>query len=132
MRWVFAFWGALLAAIALAGAVFFDFLDPAEPALFGGAVATMAILAALVWRLRADVAGEQYLRAHPDVSLPVPWLGVAIALLAYSLEVGWWLSLIAGGMIVAGIVGLVGERRAERETLRRAEQHAGLEGHPPW
>ena len=116
MRWVFAFWGALMAAIAIAGAVFFGFSDAVEGALFGGTVAAMAILTAVVWRVRAD---EEYVRAHPDISMPVPWLAIAIALLAYGFEVGWWLSLIAGGMLVAGVIALVRERRAEHEAVRR-------------
>jgi len=125
---VFLLWGALMAAIGVSGVLFFGFPDPEEPALFGGTVATMLILAALVWWRRWGRVDEDYLRAHPDVSPPIPWLGVSIGLLAYSLEVGWWLALIAGGMIVAGIAGVVRERHAQRAALRRGVAQRAWEG----
>jgi hypothetical protein len=117
---VFAFWAGLLAVVLVIGLLFFGFPDPEPIALFGGSAALMAILAALIAVRRWDVLGEDYLRAHPDVSPPVPWLGVSLGLLALSLEVGWWLSLIAGGMVLAGLAGLARERRAERRALREA------------
>jgi uncharacterized membrane protein YfcA len=128
VRWTFVFWGALMAVIGGAGAVIFGFSDPEEPALFGSTVAAMMILGGVVWMRRWDRVDEEYLRAHPDVSPPIPWIGVSIGLLAYSLEVGWWLSLIAGGMIVAGLAGLVRERRAAREALRRGVAQEAWEG----
>ena len=127
----FLLWGAMMAVIGLCGVVIFGFTDAEEPALFGGTVATMLVLAALVWRRRWGRIDEEYLRAHPDLSPPIPWIGVSIGLLAYSLEVGWWLSLIAGGMIVAGIAGLVRERRAQRTAIRRAVQQNAWEGRWP-
>jgi hypothetical protein len=119
---VFLLWGALLAVILLAGLIFFGFPDPETPALFGASVAVMAILAALIAVRRWDAIDEEYLRSHPDVSPPVAWLGVSFGLLAYSLEVGWWLSLIAAGMVVVGLAGVVRERRAERRALRAARE----------
>jgi hypothetical protein len=122
MRWagVAALWGGMLAAIAVVGLAVFGFPDSEEPILFGGAVATMVVLAVVLTRRgEADLA---FLRSQPDVSLPVPWLGVAVALLALSLEVGYWLTLIATGMIAVGAAGLVRELRAERAELRRARE----------
>jgi hypothetical protein len=121
MKWrhVFLFWGALMAVIFVVGLLFYGFHDIAPKALFGGTVAVMLGLTALLaWR-RWDAADEAYLRAHPDLSPPVPFLGIACGLLAYSLEVGWWLSLIAGGMVVFGLGGLIRERRAQRRALAR-------------
>jgi hypothetical protein len=129
VRWAFAFSAVLLAVICLIGALFFSLPDPEEPILFGSSVAILLIVGGLIsWR-RWDAQDEEYLRAHPDISPPIPWLGVSIGLLAYSLEVGWWLSLIAGGMIVFGIGGLVRERRAQRAALRRGLAQATWEGH---
>ena len=119
---VFLLWGGLLGVILVVGLLFFGFRDPEAPALFGGSVAVMAILAALIALRRWDAVDEEYLRSHPDISPPVAWLGVSCGLLAYSLEVGWWLSLIAAGMIVVGLAGLVRERRAERRALRAARE----------
>jgi hypothetical protein len=124
LRWVFLFWGALLGAILLVGLLVFGFLDPEPIAMFGGAVAVMAILTGVIAVRRLDAFDEEYLRAHPDVSPPIPWLGVSLGLLAYSLEVGWWLSLIAGGMVVAGVAALVRERRAERRALGAGRETA--------
>jgi hypothetical protein len=127
MRWTFVFagWGLLLALIAAAGELFFGFPDWEEYALFGAAVATMAILAAVVWPVDERADG---LRVQADVSLPVPWVGVAVALVAYGFEVGWWLTLIAGAMLLSGLIALVRERRADRQALRRARQQAAWEG----
>lgn len=119
---VFLLWGALLGAILVTGLIFFGFSGPEAPALFGGSVAVMAILAALIALRRWDAIDEEYLRSHPDISPPVAWLGVSFGLLAYSLEVGWWLSLIGAGMVVVGLAGLVRERRAERRALRAAQE----------
>ena len=120
MRWrmVALFWGGLMAVIGLAGLLIFGFFDPEPIALFGGTVAVMVLLAALLALRRWDHLDEEFLRSHPDVSPPVPLLGVSCGLLAYSLEVGWWLSLIAGGMTVLGLGGLIREKRAERRALR--------------
>jgi peptidoglycan/LPS O-acetylase OafA/YrhL len=131
VRWTFVFWGLLMAVIAVVGVIAFGFDDPEEPALFGSTVATMMILGGVVWMRRWDRVDEEYLRAHPDISPPIPWIGVSIGLLAYSLEVGWWLSLIAGGMIVFGLGGLVRERRAARAALRRGVAQETWEGRRP-
>jgi uncharacterized membrane protein YfcA len=127
MRWrtVFLFWAALMAVIFIVGLLVFGFHDVEPPALFGGTVAVMLVLTVLVaWR-RWDRRDDARLRAHPDLSPPIPWLGVSCGLLAYSLEVGWWLSLIAGGMVVAGIAALARELVAERRFL-----HAATAAHP--
>jgi hypothetical protein len=50
----------------------------------------------------------------PEISPPAAWLGVSVALLALSVVLGFWLTLIAAGMCGAGIGGIVRERRAER------------------
>jgi hypothetical protein len=113
----FALWGAFMAVIFIVGLLFFGFRDVEPIPLFGGVVAVMVLLAALIAVRRWGVLDAGRLRAHPDVSPPMPWLGVSISLLAFSVEVGWWLSLIAGGMIAVGIGGLIRELRAEREAL---------------
>lgn len=117
---VFWFWGLLMAGILAVGAFVFGFNDTAPPALLGGTVALMAVLGAIVMGLRLDKPDEEYLRSHPDISPPMPLIGVSIGLLAFSVEVGWWLSLIAAGMIAFGIGGVVRERMVERGMLRRA------------
>jgi uncharacterized MnhB-related membrane protein len=56
------------------------------------------------------------LRRAPDLSLASGLVALAIAMLLLSALVGEWLLLIGGGTLVAGLVWLARELRAERRV----------------
>jgi hypothetical protein len=99
-------WALLLAVhttvlVALGG-------DTLEVALLGGAAAGVAVLALVAAvRRHAEVA-----RAVPDLSPPAALAAVAVAGLVVGSELGMWLLLISGGLLVLALGGLVREGRA--------------------
>jgi hypothetical protein len=127
---VFFWWGVLMGVIGLVGILFFGFADPANRWLFMGVCAFWAGIAALLWITgygRNLVGG---VRALPDASPPVPLLALATVLAAIGAEFGWWLSLLAAGMGLIAISGLVRESRAQRAELgaaREAEATAAVD-----
>ncbi len=107
--------GALLIVIAV-GVSVFDIVDPETPALQGGAAIVLLVLAgylALGYRGAPD-AGDRTARVIPDSSVAAAWVAVSLATMALGAELGLWLVLIAGGMLLVGIGGLVRESRASR------------------
>jgi hypothetical protein len=100
---VFLAWALLLAVhttvlVALGG-------DTLEVALLGGAAAGVAVLALLA-ALRGRAEGP---RVVPDLSPPAALAAVAVAGLVVGSELGTWLVLIAGGLLVVALAGLVRE-----------------------
>lgn len=91
--------------------------DVETPALLGGAAAAVLILAIAVAILRPGPAAR--ISANPDASLATAWTAVSLTLLALSPIAGFWLTLIAAGMLVVGIGGLTRELSAQRQALRR-------------
>jgi hypothetical protein len=96
-------WALLLAAhttvlVALGG-------DTLEVALLGGAAAGVAVLALVVALRRRGEAP----RAMPDLSPPAALAAVAVAGLVVGSELGMWLLLISGGLLVLALAGLVRE-----------------------
>jgi hypothetical protein len=96
-------WALLLAVhatvlVALGG-------DPLEVALLGGAAAGVAVLALVVALRRRDEAP----RAMPDLSPPAALAAVAVAGLVVGSELGMWLLLISGGLLLLALAGLVRE-----------------------
>jgi hypothetical protein len=96
-------WALLLAVhttvlVALGG-------DTLEVALLGGAAAGVAVLA-LVVALRRRDEGPLALR---DLSPPAALAAVAVAGLVVGSELGMWLLLISGGLLVLALAGLVRE-----------------------
>jgi hypothetical protein len=83
--------------------------DTLEVALRGGAATGVALLAGLAALLRRDAAR---VRRVPDLSPPAALAGVALAGLVVGSELGTWLLLIAGGLLVLALAGLVREGRA--------------------
>jgi hypothetical protein len=81
------------------------------PAIFGSAAALIWVvgLVVLLWP-----AGRPRVRALPDLSLPSVLVAVAIAMLVLGALVGEWLVLLGAGALVAGLVGVGRELRAER------------------
>jgi hypothetical protein len=71
-----------------------------EVGLLGGAAAGCAVLAAVVavWRGRE--------RSVPELSLPTMLAAVAVAGLVLGGELGTWLILISGGLLVVAVVEL--------------------------
>jgi len=102
-------WAALLAVhtivlIALGG-------DPLEYLLLGGAALGVALLGLLVAALRRR-GDPDALRTVPDLSPPAALAAVAVAGLVVGTELGSWLLLIAAGLLVVALAGLVREGRA--------------------
>jgi hypothetical protein len=96
-------WALLLAIhttvlVALGG-------DTLEVALLGGAAAGVAVLA-LVAAFRRRPQGA---RVVPDLSPPAALAAVAVAGLVVGSELGMWLLLISGGLLVLALAGLVRE-----------------------
>jgi hypothetical protein len=96
-------WALLLAAhttvlVALGG-------DALEIALLGGAAAGVAVLALVVALRRRDEGP----RAMRDLSPPAALAAVAVAGLVVGSELGMWLLLISGGLLVLALGGLVRE-----------------------
>jgi hypothetical protein len=96
-------WALLLAVhtmvlVALGG-------DTLEIALLGGAAAGVAVLA-LVVALRRRDEGPRGVR---DLSPPAALAAVAVAGLVVGSELGLWLLLISGGLLVLALGGLVRE-----------------------
>jgi hypothetical protein len=96
-------WALLLAVhttvlVALGG-------DTLEVALLGGAAAGVAVLALAVALRRRDEAP----RAVRDLSPPAALAAVAVAGLVVGSELGMWLLLISGGLLVLALGGLVRE-----------------------
>lgn len=121
----FALWGAFLATLLAIGAIAFGLPDPETPALLGGGAVLMWVLAGFIALRRLGVPRLGSPAASPSLSPPTVWLAVSLTLLAVSAELGFWLALIAGGMTLVGIGGLVREWLAQREAVRQAERAAG-------
>jgi len=97
-------WAALLGVhttvlVALGG-------DTQEVALLGGAAAGVAALALLVAARGRDAGAS---RRVPDLSPPAALAAVAVAGLVLGSELGTWLLLISGGVLVLALAGLVRE-----------------------
>ena len=97
-------WAVLLAVhttvlVALGG-------DALEVALLGGAAAGVAVLALLVTARRGNADAP---RRVPDLSPPAALAAVAVAGLVVGSELGTWLLLISGGLLVLALAGLVRE-----------------------
>lgn len=112
---VVAFWGLLLTAIIATGLIAFGPLAWQTPTLLGTAAAVALLSGVLLALLRADASAELELR--PELSPPTAWVGISLALLALSPALGFWLTLIAAGMLGVGIGGVARELRSERQAL---------------
>jgi hypothetical protein len=113
----FTAWGLVLLVVAVVLFAFHGVDTETYALLFGAAGAALATGLALLWlarggRSETDEPGTVHL--DPDLSLSSALLGVALFLLAVSAVVGLWLALIAAGLLVAAVGGLVRERRAMR------------------
>jgi hypothetical protein len=108
-----AVWGLflLLAALTLLA---FDAIDTQTYALLFGLAGAALVCAAVLWVVNREGDPEGTVRMEPDLSLPAAGLGVALFLLATSVVVGLWLALIAAGLVVWSLFGLVRERRGSR------------------
>jgi membrane-bound ClpP family serine protease len=112
-----ALWGLLLAiAVLVAAFIFPHGFFPT--ALLGGAAAAAFLIGLIT---AASRTGDPRRVAHgsPDISPATVWLAAAIALACLGAEVGYWLCLIAAGMVGVGAGALLREVRAERRDVRR-------------
>jgi hypothetical protein len=126
----FAAWGLVLLVAAAALLAFRGVDTESFALLFGTAVAVLATALALLWlarRGRPETDEVGAVRLEPDLSLSAALLGLALFALALSAVVGLWLALIAAGLIVAAVGGLMRERRAMRAEARGETVRGGSE-----
>jgi hypothetical protein len=122
---VFFWWGVIFAVLGTVGVLFFGFDNVESMWLFYGVFAFMAVLSAVLaitGRGRTLIGG---VRALPDASPPVPLLALATILGALGAEFGFWLALIAAGVGLVAIGGLIREARAQRADLAAARAAEG-------
>lgn len=91
--------------------------DALPTALLGAAVATCAVTGLGLWVRQARRAPRQR-RADPDLSIGAVTLACGIAALVVGAELGPWLLLIGGGVVVLGAFGLAREWRTARHAER--------------
>jgi hypothetical protein len=104
-----AVWGLFLLVAALT-LLAFDAVDTESYALMFGLAGAVLVCAVVLWVLGREGEEEGTVRKEPDLSLPAAGLGVALFLLAASVVLGPWLALIAAGLVVWSLFGLVRER----------------------
>jgi hypothetical protein len=104
-----AVWGLFLLAAALT-LLAFDAVDTATYALLFGLAGSVLVCAGVLWVVNREGEREGTVRMEPDLSLPAAGLGVALFLVAASVVLGLWLALIAAGLVVWSLFGLVRER----------------------
>ncbi len=125
MTRVFFWWGLIFAVLGTIGVLFFGFSNVENMWLFYGACGVMVGLAfvlTLTGRGRTVIGGA---RALPDASPPVPLLAAATIMGALGAEFGFWLALIAAGLALIAIGGLIREMRAQRADLAAAREAEG-------
>jgi hypothetical protein len=105
-----------MAAIGTVGLLFFGFEDVETPALFGGVALVWLVIGIGLRLLGLGRSAPEGTRTSPDISPATVWLGLSLVLLAVGGELGFWLVLIAAGMVAVGIGGLVRELRAQRQA----------------
>jgi hypothetical protein len=103
-----AVWGLVLLVAALT-LLAFSAVDSETYALLFGLAGSVLVCAAVLWVVGREGDREGTVRMEPDLSLPAAGLGVALFLLAVSVIVGLWLALIAAGLVVWSLFGLVRE-----------------------
>lgn len=130
-------WAVFLAALGATAIVVFQPSDPATPALFAGMTFLMLLIGGYLLARRGGKreTGDRSVRVVPDSSVATALVAISVAALALSAEVGFWLALVAAGMLAVGVGGLVRESRASREMadqwLRSREAAAPPEGRGP-
>jgi hypothetical protein len=87
--------------------------DHFPPAIFSTA-AGVAWVVGLYALLRPGKRARLRFRPELDLSLSSVLVALAVAMLVLGALVGEWLVLIGAGVLVAGLIGLVRELRAER------------------
>lgn len=114
---VFAIFGALLGGTGL---LLFLWEEDALAygLLLGAAAASIVTGVALSLLPRAAPEWDTDLvRAVPDTSWAAAAIGIGVAAIGIGLIFGFWLVLVGGGLLIAGIGGLMRERRATRRAL---------------
>jgi hypothetical protein len=104
-------WATLLTVLAVALWVWST--DHLPPAIFSAA-AGIAWFVALAALLRPGSRPRLRVRPELDLSFSSVLIAIAIAMLVLGALVGEWLILIGAGALVAGLVGVARELRAER------------------
>ena len=108
-----AVWGGVL---VVAAAVLWAWSGSLGPAVPLGVAGIAAVVIGAVLTVRFDSPPGDLALADQSVPVVLVALGFGIGLM--SLVGGWWLGLIGGGMMLAGLGGVLRERR---EARREAE-----------
>jgi len=110
-------WATLLGLLAAVLWAVFEELDLLSVLLPAFAIALTAAIA-LGGRAAARRAAARAFapQTDPDTSWPAVLAGIALVLVLLGLEVGTFLCLIGGGLLLAAAGGLARERRAERRA----------------
>jgi hypothetical protein len=104
-------WAALLTVLATVLWVWSS--DHLPPAIFSAA-AGVAWLVGLYAVLRPGRRPRLRVRPELDLSFSSVLVAIAIAMLVVGALVGEWLVLIGAGVLLAGLIGVAREMRAER------------------
>jgi hypothetical protein len=106
------FWTALWAVMLLTHTAYMGAfageIDLVDVLLLGGAAIAVFMVALIAMR-RGDA--EPPLQRADDTSLPTVLAAVGFGALLVGVELGPWLLAMGGGVFVAGLVGVVRERR---------------------
>jgi hypothetical protein len=106
-----AVWAVMLLAHTAYMGAFAGEIDLVDVLLLGGAGIAVG-MAALVAMRRGDA--EPAAEPARDASLPTVLAAVGFAALVVGVELGPWLLAMGAGVLAAGLIGLVRERREER------------------
>jgi hypothetical protein len=126
MSRAFFAWGVLMGAIGLVNVLVFGFADVEPPALLLGTSGVFFAIALFLALTRFGDNDPGAPHVTPDISPPVLLLALGITFVLLGGVVGWWLSLIGGGVALFAVGGLIREGVYQRRLLRRAlrEQEA--------
>jgi hypothetical protein len=119
-----ALWGLLMCLLATIGETVFGFDGPQSPALLygiGGFMVALGVALAVsrLGRNREDAV----VQSAPDISPPTTFAALGLVVMAVGGVAGLWAVYAGGGMVLAGLLGVLREGRAQRRTLRRARRN---------
>jgi hypothetical protein len=118
MTRVLGAWGLVL--LVAATALFaFDRVDTETYALMFGTAGAALTCSLVLWLTRPrEIEAVGAVRFVPDLSLSSALLGIALFLLAVSVVVGFWLTLMGAALALWSLGGLLREWRAMRREAR--------------
>jgi hypothetical protein len=115
-------WAALLAVNTAVMPIFHPTFT--SIALLGGASVATAVTGFVLLLLSRRVPQDEVREplAVTELSVASAWTGLGVALLALSARFGVFLAVVAGGMILFGLGGIVRELRAQARAGKEARR----------